>query len=392
MKKIRGSVDNQRGVTLIEVLVCIIVIAMIIGPLTFSFTTAVTTKAEARNIMEATNYAETLMKAVKSRLSEDMAIKQKKESHLALSPEEQSRYDRYISTYMPENGLFTAPMDQTIWDYLELPTMAENEQNYDTQDFAYQVVMWPLSQLITAGGGGPVGSPLDYQLTVEESSINNSGIIKLRSEDTYTFNPEFYNLITEPITFSAHIDGEFAAAFSGQSDGTRLDNKVTLPGGGAGSAYVRVDLSDPTLQSNADYIVHVEGSDELTYGIVVPISDTNISVVNLDITGILRDVNLSDQYTFKIINQTGHNLTVRVIRSYEATDDVAAINNRFHWVGIDEGTGKTNFEFADYQKAEENYLVALFVREKNPSLGKKGKIVKKMVDVFSYDIAYSERR
>ena len=58
----------------------------------------------------------------------------------------------------------------------------------------------------------------------------------------------------------------------------------------------------------------------------------------------------------------------------------------------DKADGKSIITQINDTKPYENYLIAVVVRDKNPVQGLAGKVVKKMINIYSYDNNTSKRR
>lgn len=397
MIKRKKPVKDQRGITLVEVLICVIIVAMVIGPMTLNFTTANKNRLEAQNISDATNHAERLMGKIKERLSQDMEIAKKVEGNIVPLPttpiDEKKRYNDYVKDYICDYVSQTAPIDKSLNDYLADPV---GLGTYDLDQFVYQAIIWPMS---TMNQETLLDGKKKLALKVDATSIAQHGILRLSSDMTnYKFDTTFNTLLTDPITFTTAGSEQVINDFLGKSEG--LKRKVSMPNEApTASGYMRIKIEDPEnegVSPDKGYILDESGSDDC-YGIVIPVEGA-VETLELDVTALLRGAAIHSDYTFKVENKTDHALTVNVIRSYERKEDGTIdtaekeeINNKFHWVALNEGTGKTTFNFIDANRPEENYVIALFVRQKEPLTGKPGKLVKKMVDVFSYDMTYDER-
>ena len=118
------------------------------------------------------------------------------------------------------------------------------------------------------------------------------------------------------------------------------------------------------------------------------------SIINVDLSHVIEgtdNINLghcTQPFTLKFTNTTSFDQVIRVghhLRN-QTEESIQAIYNKFNIVVEDTGSGKSTISYMNEDKFFENYLIAIIVREKDPVQGEAGKIVKKMVDIYSYHI------
>jgi hypothetical protein len=115
---------------------------------------------------------------------------------------------------------------------------------------------------------------------------------------------------------------------------------------------------------------------------------TNRGNIILDLRQIIR--NFKPNMTFRFINQTGYPVAVKILRNADtnAGETLASvdehIDNQFWFIADKSSTGEIIFNRIDDMHLEDDYVIAVIVRDKKPNLGQTGRIIKKMVDVYSY--------
>lgn len=425
---------QEKGVTLIEVVICMVIVSVIVGPLCAVFTTSNKTRQTAARVEETTCYAERLIADLKDQITKDMLLMQKEEGNRveALSSEEQSRYDNYCNHYLKGSALGSG--DEKLQDFLEMDEAAFNA-GYNTKQYTYEVVMWPLSKAPISSGGG-----ID-KLQVNTATINDSAYqaVKLYSsnQEAYQFKSDFYDDPSMPISFK--VEKEVLRAFQDESK-KFIPNLPTDTSDQRFSTYgeqyvvlntlrLKVkDESNPLAQIEVlkgmdnpkdngctkigqegikvikSHLGQVEG-----FEIFIHEDDTKakpdladsskqsyLGIVQMDLTGILRNVDdeaLYRDYTFKIINQTGYDQMVQVIRN-ESSLGEEQFPLFFILKDEENGShkGKSYLQTISDITTEENYIIAVIIRDQSPLVGKKGKIIKKMLDLYSYDPTISTRR
>ena len=78
-------------------------------------------------------------------------------------------------------------------------------------------------------------------------------------------------------------------------------------------------------------------------------------------------------------------------RSAATTENISTIDKRLNII-VKDTDGKSSIERINEVEPYDNYVVAMIVRELTPVIGEEGKVIKKMLDVYSYDVTANERR
>ena len=383
--KIRNSgVTSQRGITLVEVLICMIIVAMIVGPLSMNFVTAHKQQATAQRITDATNQAEMLMGQIKDRITMDILIKQKVDSGEALSVDEQTRYDNFCKSYIVDQAGLSA---KTLQAFLGIEDAEAFKADYQTDLYEYELVAWPLEKAPLATD--PSNADKE-RVELNKSNLSNSTTIKLTSDKT-SFDEDRLDASSKKVSFS--LDKDSYKAFidaKGKyllNDGDYQVIKATLDGDGKISSSstpgdkVKIGSTEAvTVAPGKGRIIMVEKSDP---------SCTEPSVLLLDVSQYMAK-NPTDVYTLKFVNTTDKDLSIKI--KYATDEKKLAIQKALHLVAIDTGSSKTGIDYVDCIDTEENYILGLIIREKEPLIGKAGKEIKRMVTLYSYDQTIGKRR
>ena len=89
--------------------------------------------------------------------------------------------------------------------------------------------------------------------------------------------------------------------------------------------------------------------------------------------------------SFKVINNSECNYIVRLKKNTVPGENEYQNNDLFNIVIEDTAEGKTSIAKSEDKEYQQDYLITMIIREKSPVQGQPGKIVKKMIDTYSYD-------
>ncbi len=413
--------QNEQGFTFVEILTCLAVVALIVGPICFSFLSSLKTKVTAESINEATAYAEKMLEDVKVQVTNDIILRQKiignrvaTSSYNAIDKDGICNYLVDLSSGVSSRG--SAPMTSF---FKGTDTNALNS-SYNTTDYAYELAIWRINDLSFVAGGVST-----KKFTLDASTIGKAAKLYTDSNTNYQFNASKYTGIVNPITFE--ITDEMFKIFKDNtldyvpnqsiSEGAKKvadKNTITLKtdvntvpptvtdienwreSSGEGNKAIKINKIDTIKDvagSHVGYTFYIEnGADATTFT-----SADCRSIIELDIRALLRDSTMAtlttyDALTFKFINNTDFDQLIVVKQNALESESIDNINEKFNIVALDKQNGKSSIVRIDDMNTFENYLIAIIVREKNPVLGTPGKIVKKLIDVFSYDITAYQRR
>lgn len=385
---------NEKGITFAEVIICVFIVAMIVTPMVSAFVSSNKARETANRTEQATANAEKLLEAIKTTMTQDIVMMQKYEAQqLKLTPATQTRYTNCVQKY-----LTNAPDTTNLYKLNQfLITMPE----LSTQRYAYEVMLWHIDKV----------TGLDTstnELVVNQAALNDC--FKIYTDDTYNFvnDQASFNQINLPLTFK--LTDEMKKAFKDEKKryipqlnptSTAFEIKENLkvkfdahgkPEADGTSTYAELKGIEAIRRSNGDitgYVIHIKDKSgapsytPATSGVRV------FSQIEVDINKLLRDgqtetdLSACDNYVYTFINETNTDMVVRLKRSGA---DLAAVDERIQFRLEKQGTGDLTLERIDEISPYDNYIIAILVREKEPLLGQQGRIVKKMLDIYSYDL------
>ena len=435
MKSKWKAVKNERGTTLAEVLICTIIVALVIGPITLSYATSVRNRATAERINTATNNAENLIREIEDQITKDIIFWQKvrgnrvDESSLTTEEKYRKAYAGYYIQSQSINANKTTiealpgklENADSLFEFLSKSANTADtdttddlarkafEEKYSMDQYAYEVAIWPMSKISTH----LVSESGNKVLKVNNTTLaDTTGVSKFYSsnETKYQFDSTFYG--TEPVTFKINdsiikgfIDADKNYHMADANNDFTTLNKITIKFTDSSTDTDMItskSYSDGNNKTKVDTISEIKGSGGKVVGYEIKIKANGsigpspagdyLSVVELDVTGLLRnykgtEANYSD-FIFKIVNNTGYDQNVRVIENTLTGETTP----NFTFITSGSPAKRNTVEYISDITTMENYIVAVIVREINPVLGEKGKIIKKMFDIYSYDPSVFERR
>lgn len=420
---------KEEGMSFTEVMICLVVVALVIGPFCLIFSSANKTRQTSVRIEEATCYGETLLAQIGDQITKDMILMQQIEGNrLSGAAEENMRYQDYIQKYLKQE-----PLDQKnekLQVFLQMSDEAY-QNAYHTERYTYEVVLWPLSKAPIEGEALEMTKDAIYEPAHKAVRLYSS------DDPDYQLKKAFYEGKNKPISFSvsddvmkafkdssgkyivsAHPDDKYVLmntlAIKAKVDKTSgllkwegdLDEKWggLLKKGAANNGSTEIkDVQVIEQKGNVQELDLTIGTKNAGAKPLLPAGSQYLGVVKLDLTELLRNVpeavkgseyrNYQD-LVIKVVNETGCDQVVQMVQNQIADDEETP-----HFKVLvedakdsDGKTGKSYQQTISDLTTEENYIVAVVIRELNPLMGRKGKIIKKMLDLYSYDPTILARR
>ncbi len=387
--------NSQSGMTLIEVLMSLAILSLLALPIASYFTIAAGTRADSQSVAKATIYAENLLNDIKEQIDTDVKGQRDEESRPDFDASGSVKPRTGIRDYVMK----TKNIDQTdasstfkyeLKDYLNKDETKFNTE-YETDKYAYQAVVWRLDEE-TLDYISSLTPGSDKMLEWSPDSIKRG--LQVFNNSNYDFVTE--TVINEQIKFNlpaALLDDSFIPKdkyLSGQVErGGDKNYAVVIPINQDGTLDVS-NIVDHDLiltrkelkRTNSDsvsasdtrkyYKLEFGGSGRRT----ILIDATKVSTMGSSSIG-------NNGLTLEIQNNVSDQLVVQVRKSLDKKVDDLDKFLRFSPVT----DNNTVIERPKDIEVEDAYLIALIVRDLNPSNGKKGKVIKKMIEVYSYDHA-----
>ena len=364
--------NNHKGMSYIEVAICLFAVSIVILPLSQAFVASVKLKEETKSISQSTFYAETLLEEVKNRLQEDLLTERK----IEIDYEDKEVLNSLIEF------LGIEPDD-----------LESFEQNYDTQKYTYEVALWNIGEILAEE---------DCVVSFEESSLIKANKFYTGDEEeknkAYQFEASelnslpWYDAKLYKLFFS---DKNFVKSYIPK---TNPDNTVSNENSDI-SALGRINLS----MLGSTIAIDIDEED--------PVIDTesevfidNTYIYKLEtLTGkgmIIVDARLLDKtkvenISFEFKNDTEFQVIVKIVFNKSDLNDlskkihISGGLNEVHVEAGDDGAvqpiPRIVVERVTELDEEKDYLIGMIVRDKSPKWGNAGKIVKTMMDVYSFE-------
>ena len=330
---------NKQGFTYVEMIICLCIATVIVGPITEVFLTSMKTRVSATYIDEATNLAEELMLEIEEKTGQwSSSTNKEKVSNI----KDRGKIEK-LETILGEE-------ESAI------------EQRYCTQKYAYEIAIWQMD-LVTLSK--------DDTFTLNSQTLHEAN--KIYTDTQYQFKPTDYEDMSQPITFQ--IMDEMQEEKRGDL------NRITFK---EDNSLDQIKASDTTSKAKVSLSSLIQEDGEIK-GYHFKIENNNLQEKTLyteEETGIIElDVrNLTRGYTFKFTNQTNNNQMIRIKQKSVSSE----MQQNFNIIVEEQGLGKSTIVYIGDEKEVQDYMMVIIVRDKKPIQGKEGKIIKKMLDFYSY--------
>lgn len=393
---------NAEGFTYAELIICLLIIAIVVGPICASFASANKIRATSQALNNSITHTEALMEAVKAQLTMDIKLKKQKEN-MQLYKYPSTDVENRIKLCLEKEYESTDIGKDTLERFLEHIPVSDIKTLYNTERYAYEIAIWRASNMDLSAGINTLEFKGD---TLERAA-------KFYSDSMYEFS--------EFATSSANIKFEVSdgmkkafqkekIAYAPQTGYSVLDQHTLIltPDNlkfakdfNDTSGLKTISLKGNQITINQPVLINGEGDkiDSLIYtattsgGTVL----NAINIIDVDVRQLLRKKNVAgngfepcadyDGLTLKFINDTDQDQIVRIIRSAsEGIDSLETVDKKINVVAIDQKSGKTSIQRVEDVAECESFIIAIVVRDKTPVIGQPGKVVKKMIDVYSYEI------
>lgn len=388
--------NSQSGMTLIEVLTSLAILSLVVLPIASYFTIAAGARADSQSVAKATIYAENLLTDIKEQIEEDVKVQRAEENN----PRFSGTYSLVART--ASDGLRdyvkkgTSIQDSdvipefkyTVFDYFDKAETAFNAE-YETDKYAYEAVIWRLDQETI----NYIKSAADpYLLNWGQESIKrglrlyNNNKYQLDGIDPDAAKIKLPALLLEDsfITKDQYFEGEVKRGGTPNYYGVvtiDTDGKASFEPFSSYASLAEYDPNNPidNAANRNHYKLKVSGTGKRTILVDATKVHKNIQP---NTTKIEIENNSAAQLVIQVRKSTGEDLGDASL--YNALSTTDEIDKRIRLVPA-KGSNNIVFERPKDIQVEDVYLIAVIVRDLSPSNGKKGKIVKKMVEVYSYD-------
>ncbi len=371
---------NSRGMSYVEVAICLFVVSISILPLSQAFVTSVKIREDAETMSQTTFYVETLLEETKGQLEKDLIAARKiQQGHI---PADELAY--YLNTTLSEE---TRALPTPFKDFLKTTadTAQYIEQKYDTSQYSYEVALWNMKN---------IKETTESKIVISSDSLSQA--IKFYTDRDYQFSPGDLEKLPR-----FNIDTQYKALFKDELFLKKFipeaaDNNSSIMGVSILDLKMEEDGKISSTGATTGTTITQSGELELEQVSTIQAGSTeiegyvyNIKTSAASSTGIiildtrsLNSIKLKNTI-LKFNNETKLPINLKVVINKEDLDE---INKKLHIMIMDNNDRdkKTTIERITHLDREDNYLIAVIVRDKAPRLGNKGKIVKTMVDTYTF--------
>ncbi len=385
MKELKSH--SVSGFTYIELLICMLIMTIVIGPICMSIINANKVRITAESLDESTMYTEALLEAIKQQLTQDIDFQKQKESNLNTVGQVSDKIKESITLCLEQEYRDVAPLKQMpLTDFFwnkETGTVDEQlmRQLYGSERYAYEVAIWRSGNI-----------DLSEEIT---DLVFNQPTLK-RAAKFYS-NPEYcFNTYEDSRQLVLKISQDLRASMERKSwnqdkeKGYQIidENTIILTESGLKAVGGKLnDSSEITSTANKDEVTIappqiIKDASGLIGLVYTSTSEKNytpqdMNVLYLDIRQLKGKIHLYHNLTLKFINQTNMHQIIRVIKHKE--------QDKINIIPVNKGEQSgTSIEYIDTLGLTENFIIAIITRDMKPIVGKPGKIVKKMIDIYSY--------
>ncbi len=377
---------NSRGMSYVEVAICLFIVSISILPLSQAFVSSVKIREEAESMSQTTFYAETLLEETKGQLEKDLIEARKiEQGHIAADE---------LAYYLNKKLTEKTRTDPTpLKDFLKTTTEMEAylKQKYDTSRYSYEVAVWNVKNITQTDNKIEISSGLLHKAvkfyTHRDYKFSSGDLEKLPK---FTIDAQYKGLFTDEVFFKKFIP-KAADNNSSILGVSILDLKMKENGEilsvGEGTTITQsgeLELKQTsTIQTGSGriegYVYSIDKSDtsSITEGTGIIILDTrSLNLTNTNLTKVNNTI-------LKFNNETEFPINLKIVVNKK---DLGEIDKKLHIMLMDNNDigKKTTIERITHLDLEDNYMIAVIVRDKSPRMGNKGKIVKTMVDMYAF--------
>lgn len=378
---------KRQGFTYMELIVSLVLVLLVIGPICMSVVTSRKIYSTWEITEKGVYHTEALMEEVKAQLRENSRLKRQKENQL-IPDYPNDKVGRSIALCLETSK---RDPELTLEELLPHITKADLETDYETQRYAYEVGIYPIETFeeekqvfnydeAKAAEAVKFYSDLDFQATLEvQHEVKPIGLSvdclktddhQAQSQGEVVVNKARITLTSEQVAIAQKVQdvsGLEAICLQGEA----------------------LMVQKPTLMKDANG--QVEG---LSYTITAPPGKKDSGVIEVNVNGLLRQLDAAQKklevneavksFTLQFINEAEGDQTVCIIRTpCEGVDTIEAIDEKIKVNVLNPGHGTTNVVRLSEGHREKRFIIVILTRDKMPIMGKKGKIVKKMIDFYN---------
>lgn len=396
---------RERGFTYVEVVVCLCIAVMIVGPFSYAFLSSIKTKVAADDLKQAIDYGEQLMLQIKERIDKDLIINQQMAGRLVdpskLSIEEKERMHSGIKQYLrsvSEEGI-GARQNYLLSDWLN-ESPVQLQKSYDTDRYAYEIAIWHINDIFKINN--------TFKLTNE--ALNHA--TKIYTDEAFQFilssdeEKDWQQVTLKDAGDCLGVDYFNKEKMSGTSllfdeEGTFEEKQIGINSNPIPLKLTFVSEITDVRGKRCGYHFAIEENGNYSIGLH---QKEWIYQVELDVRKWLRNEKLEeitdfDDYTFKFTNQTPYNVVIVIhqnvyyqkSKKIEETEENkkaarTEVNQKFRVITECLDSGQMTIMKSNPYEISPCYMIIMQIRDKAPIRGKEGKRIKEMIDFYNFNL------
>lgn len=318
---------HEQGYTLIEILVCFVMIMAVVIPISNTLVTYIKTKENAQQMSKSIVYAERLLEEIKGELKKS-AIDQKQKF---------PSFDEFF-----------------------LNTSSEKlEERYDLTHYAYEVAIWNREDMALNKGSFKGGEQNLNQPIWIFSDIEFSESLEVEEDESE---------IWPSLSVKEELLRELEKAADYKVDnGSVYKSKISFL---SGTSHIDNDSREIIIENiraeegNGQRYIYIISTEQALEGM-------SILEVNFD--------KLSEEADFSLEFINYLNIDQLICLKGEKPENISVLIR-------DKGEGSSILLQEETSGNTFHYVIAAVIRVKDPIQGKRGKIVKKAIDLYSFDV------
>ncbi|WP_054739244.1 hypothetical protein [Cellulosilyticum ruminicola] len=381
MRKSIGKKLKNKGFTYTEFVISLALVTLVIAPICMSFVINRKIYAASNAVEKGVYYTEALMANVKEQLEEEVCLKRQKENiQIEVYPD--SKLSRSIQDWLENTENIGNRL--RLESFLVHRTMEELEKDYEIQRYAYEVMIWPLKEW------------KEEKTAVCDKAQLSKGI------SFYSDINEVFDTVQEQ---EEKAISKVIEKYEGKRNSKEPTDKqvITLTANDLEQADRFNEVSRLEVVNNfkdgqskvkpiilRDAKGKIEG---LRYIITSSKKENRPGIIEVNVNGLLRKINKAKNqielnqeiktFVLQFENETSNEQTIRIIRdALEGVDTLTEIDEKIKVSVLNNENGKINLVRTTSNSRNDDFIIMVTTREKSPIIGKKGKLIKRMIDFY----------
>lgn len=376
---IRKNKKEEIGYSYVEVILCIVMMGIVISPILKILHTSTQIRNEAQSIYKATYFIQNMMEEIR----EVIPIYLEQEIDNAFLLEDEKKYVKQIEE------LLEGTQDEigSVIDFLELEKGNEEDfcQRYETEQYIYDIGIWRVGGLTQEN----IMQEIPYEKVTklstkesEEEEIYQGLFKKLIDEEELAFQVQSeYNLFQTNYKAPKSYRGKCMVTWQRNkeqlesllrdSEGEIQEETALLTNGE--NLWGRVEK---TRQDEKDYYQIRTDKREESGEVKIIIDLGKLE----NFKGKEAEI---DYRPIVIQNETNYDLAVELM--YASTESEAFNRSLIEQLVAFDNENKTMIvtQRESGKRIEDSFMIIGLVRRKAPELGEQGKVIKKMIEIYS---------